>query len=484
MESLQKALARCAAGRAGSNSCRLRDNFCELLKSVWETDPLLVDKEEADFRRRYERLSFEAQVLLVRLFMRKGPWFRVQQLAYAEIPRPPQAVLELAEAGMLQQWTPDAADDADALAGLAVVPELQALHDKLYAQRFVPLRRRKLCRADLLAAIKSMAGARELPALLHELLGPLVRVGAATSTIVARLLRVHFLREGQSLGHIQAVGCGSLRYPPYTVHRQRPAWFKRSQLLQYEAALAQAARLTDALESGDDAAAAAELASVWAAMDQQEHKCMPSPLKQTTQGECSLVFLSRFQAGWVHCLMGTAGVSLLEKTKRFDQAVERLQQLLGSPYCLGRRGDWWLRLSINLEHLGKTESSLEIAETALADEWLSPGQRLALQRRVLRLGKPPRRWKKPPWAARALREVPERRAVYRPLQNALGIRCQYMGLDGQVCTVEELALQVCGTCCVWMCGGQICGCRSIQESDSNSEALQSCQDRDYFQMIE
>ena len=122
-----------------------------------------------------------------------------------------------------------------------------------------------------------------------------------------------------------------------------------------------------------------------------------------------------------------------------------MQQLLGSPYCLSRRGDWWLRLSINLEHLGKTESSLEIAETALADEWLSPGQRLALQRRVLRLGKPPRRWKKPPWASRALREVPERRVVYRPLQNVLGIRCQYMGPDGHVCTVEELALQVCET---------------------------------------
>ena len=45
-----------------------------------------------------------------------------------------------------------------------------------------------------------------------------------------------------------------------------------------------------------------------------------------------------------------------------------------------------------------------MAEAALADEWVINGDRVALQRRVLRLGKPPRRWKRPPWAAVAMRE--------------------------------------------------------------------------------
>lgn len=40
-----------------------------------------------------------------------------------------------------------------------------------------------------------------------------------------------------------------------------------------------------------------------------------------------------------------------------------------------------------------------MAEAALADEHVRGGDRLALQRRALRLGKPPRRWKQPPWAA-------------------------------------------------------------------------------------
>lgn len=120
--------------------------------------------------------------------------------------------------------------------------------------------------------------------------------------------------------------------------------------------------------------------------------------------------------------MATAGVSLLEKKREYVLAIERLQQLLGgtprkgrggstkrsgvhphSPhqgahltplhplisggvYCGTRRGDWWIRLSINLEHLGRVGEALEMAEAGLADDWLSHGDRLALQRRVLRLG--------------------------------------------------------------------------------------------------
>lgn len=41
----------------------------------------------------------------------------------------------------------------------------------------------------------------------------------------------------------------------------------------------------------------------------------------------------------------------------------------------------------------------QVAEAALADEHARGGDRLALQRRSLRLGRPPRRWKQPPWAA-------------------------------------------------------------------------------------
>lgn len=57
-----------------------------------------------------------------------------------------------------------------------------------------------------------------------------------------------------------------------------------------------------------------------------------------------------------------------------------------------------------LSYINCMAGVLQMAEAALADEWVTNGDRIALQRRILRLGKPPRRWKRPPWAAVAMRE--------------------------------------------------------------------------------
>jgi Fanconi-associated nuclease 1 len=139
--------------------------------------------------------------------------------------------------------------------------------------------------------------------------------------------------------------------------------------------------------------------------------------------------------------MATAAVSVLERQREYRAAADRLQQLLGGWCAPGKRGHWWLRLSTDLEHLGRPGDALEIAETALADESLGPGDRLALQRRVLRLGKPPRRWKRPPWAAAAQREPREVRIEGRPLAATTGMKSRFYGFNGEQCTVEELALQ-------------------------------------------
>ncbi len=71
--------------------------------------------------------------------------------------------------------------------------------------------------------------------------------------------------------------------------------------------------------------------------------------------------------------------------------------------------------------------NIQLAETALADEQLLLGDRLALQRRVLRLGKPPRRWKRPAWAPEALWEPREVVIEGRPLNKTTGVFVYTMG---------------------------------------------------------
>lgn len=92
---------------------------------------------------------------------------------------------------------------------------------------------------------------------------------------------------------------------------------------------------------------------------------------------------------------------------RFKEAINLLKLLLDKFKCDRRRGYWNLRLSVDLEHVGCLDESLEVAEKGLLDPWVRAGSRVALQRRVLRLGKPPRRWKTPSFSSSVKRKIVE-----------------------------------------------------------------------------
>lgn len=84
------------------------------------------------------------------------------------------------------------------------------------------------------------------------------------------------------------------------------------------------------------------------------------------------------------------------------------------------RGHWWCRLAINLEHTGQDVRALEASESALADGWVRGGSQLDLQRRILRLGKPPRRWRKPVWAPEAVWEPQSVHIDAAPIVSGVG----------------------------------------------------------------
>lgn len=80
---------------------------------------------------------------------------------------------------------------------------------------------------------------------------------------------------------------------------------------------------------------------------------------------------------------------------RYSEANALLQQQLTQEESPGRRGDWWNRLSVNHSHLGQTKEALSVCENALADPFVRTGDRLKLEKRLIRLCKPPARWKVP-----------------------------------------------------------------------------------------
>jgi len=372
------------------------------------------------------------------------------------------------------------------------------------------------------SAATAAAAAATAPVPAHEKLhraitstfGQLVQVDLCVQLAFRRLQRIFFLNEGLDFGVFLASERGAVRYPAYAVRRSgaRLPFASRRQLLEYERALADAAALDACLEQGDLRGAAAALRPALEAVQERGvHKAVawqqvgprgaanmpnmpnlpPPPPPPSGDGagdgagdnngndnndisSSSLalspppppLFLARFSAAWVYTSMATVGVSLLEKEKRHREAVELLQCLLGGNACPARRGEWWSRMSTNLEaHLKDVDAALEVAEASLADSWVRLGDRVGLQRRVARLCKPPRRWKRPPWAHAVMADPPEVRLVRAPVSadvaaaaaantgRSVGIKTLYRSLGedeegadgggggGNLVTVEGLALQ-------------------------------------------
>ncbi len=79
----------------------------------------------------------------------------------------------------------------------------------------------------------------------------------------------------------------------------------------------------------DTDAADKALEPAFAAINADLHKQQPS----ACGGGCSatqMPFFLRYSSAWVYAAMATTGVSLMEKRKQWQQAVELLQQLLGT----------------------------------------------------------------------------------------------------------------------------------------------------------
>ncbi|KAL5997446.1 Fanconi-associated nuclease 1 [Asimina triloba] len=130
----------------------------------------------------------------------------------------------------------------------------------------------------------------------------------------------------------------------------------------------------------------------------------------------------------------------------YAEAVRLLKSLLETFKCDSRRGYWTLRLSVDLEHIGHLNESLSLAEQGVQDPWIRAGSKMALQRRVIRLGKPPRRWKIPSFAASVNQKIKEvgtpsgGNTEVLPIPKP-GMKNRFYGDDEGQCSVEQLALQ-------------------------------------------
>uniref|UniRef100_A0A7N0SZ37 Fanconi-associated nuclease n=1 Tax=Kalanchoe fedtschenkoi TaxID=63787 RepID=A0A7N0SZ37_KALFE len=364
-----------------SGKTKYQENLCLLIKEVLQDNIHLFTVDELSFLESFLSLSNDCQRLFVSLYMRKGPWFRLSTISYVEILNVEEATKELSERGYFRLASAEVLlDDLKRILNVLAIPDLR------FVQNILDKRKNRSSRKqDIITSLVSSYEGGQcpcLPAVLIKKFGVFVTISETAESLFWRAQRLFFLNGEQDLSAFLFADLQIIKYPAYNCITTDKIFRNRSDMLSFEEAVKVAQIMDQSIEEND-----------------------------SHHGSTLKWFL--------------LGISFLEKEHRYIDAITLLRRLLSVFTCDSRRGYWTLRLSIALEHIGRPTESLTVAENGLLDPWIRAGSRLALQRRILCLGKPPRQWKIP----------------RRPLNCEAGTKSRFYGYDGEQCGVEELALQ-------------------------------------------
>ncbi|KAH9649855.1 Fanconi-associated nuclease 1-like [Citrus sinensis] len=411
-------------------------NFNLLIQEVLGNSRHLFKADEIDFLESFSMLSGDSQRLFVRLYMRKGPWFRLSNISYPEVSNSREAVRELIDNGYIRssEDTNELHDAIKDICNLLTVSELREISCVLPKNCHRGSRKQKVI-ASLLCFYEDGI-CPFLPKMILDRTGLCIRVSSKAEHLIWRAERLFFLNGEQDLSAFLLVDLGIVKYPTYNCIIAEQIFSGLCDLLAYEEAIELAQIMDQSLDENN-------IELVLRCIMIAESRMSSSSCKavQSITSELANTFHLCFSASWVYSKVVLLGISFLEREQRFNDAINLLRRLLSCFTCDSRRGYWTLRLSIDLEHMGCPSESLSVAEGGLLDSWVRAGSRVALQRRVLRLGKPPRRWKIPSFSESIKRKITEIHVQGRPLNCEIGMKSWFYGEDGEKCGVEQLALQ-------------------------------------------
>ncbi|KAL6898075.1 hypothetical protein ACP4OV_006671 [Aristida adscensionis] len=406
---------------------------------LWENFISAVRNGNFQRSNSFKLLSDDGQRLFVRIYTRKGggPWFRMSSITYREISDLEHAARELKVTGyidMLSSTDDPSEYDMKEILDVLSVPEMKEILKELPKDNNMSCKRRH----ELLTTLLSVYHNGTCTGLQNQILkwtGTCIRISEMADELLWRVQRLFFLNGDQDLSSFLLVEFGLVKFPDYDCKISHRVFQERSDLLEYEEAIRVAQVMDESLDNN-------EMEMVTRCIDLSENRLCSMPKQENVpSAKRPPPFFSRFSASWVYSKILTLGVSVYERDRRYTDAIRILRILLSKVPSDRRRGYWTLRLSVDMEHMGRPNESLSIAEGGVIDPWVRAGSKFALQKRVLRLSKPPRRWKVPSYADYVRRNIKEVSIEGRPLNCETGTKNVFYGYNGELCGVEQLALQ-------------------------------------------
>uniref|UniRef100_A0A2P2JE72 Fanconi-associated nuclease n=1 Tax=Rhizophora mucronata TaxID=61149 RepID=A0A2P2JE72_RHIMU len=256
-------------------------------------------------------LSDDSQRLFIRLYTRKGPWFRMSSILYPEVLDSQLAVKELSAMGYTCCYddTNNIQDeDMKDLLDLFTISELREIMCSM----------KKNCtrggrKQDLIASILSSYEGGEctfLPSSILDRTGTCIKISSKAESLVWRAERLFFLNGEQDLSAFLLVDLGILKYPSYCCIITEQIFSSRSGLLAYEEAIELAQIMDESLDKS-------ERESVLKCMKIAVSQVSSSTEKAIhTTGSDSLNTSSYFSAPWVYSKVIFVGISFLEHERR------------------------------------------------------------------------------------------------------------------------------------------------------------------------
>uniref|UniRef100_UPI0037E914DF fanconi-associated nuclease 1 n=1 Tax=Semicossyphus pulcher TaxID=241346 RepID=UPI0037E914DF len=380
-------------------------NFRTVLEAVLENedDRALFDQHDMSLIHAFEKLSVMGQKLYVRLFQRKLKWLQVNKLDYEEICSDLGPVTqELVRGGFLQ--SENELQDVGETLDLLPAPELKTLAKTFHLGNSGTQKQQLVDGLLRLSRQKSLfsltPGKNNIGAVIlkraRQLAGSCVRLCRGPRAVFSRILLLFSLTDtmeeeemasgGQNqLFTILLVNSGRLAFPDYTVQRGAKVFLDREDLIRYEASMRALQEIVSAMQGGQweeamELYTAAK--SVWQELKQSHDLSHQEELP---------VFLRSFTTGWAYTRILSRGVEILQRLRRYEEAVEELQSLLlQSVYCPDSRGRWWDRLALNLhQHLKKPEQAICAIRDGLSDPLVRTGHKLSLYQRAVRMKESP-----------------------------------------------------------------------------------------------
>ncbi|KAL3835046.1 hypothetical protein ACJIZ3_009782 [Penstemon smallii] len=311
--------ALCAAelGKTGSfGMTRYQHNMVLLVEEVLKNNSHVLTIREKSFLEAFLSLPDDSQRLFARLYTRKGPWFRMSNVSYAEITDCDQAIKGLLEEGYIVSfpWRNELEDDNfEEVLNLLNIDELREASSMLNKKCHHGTRKHDII--DLLRPSCKDGLCPQLQCFLLSRTGACVRISPLAESLIWRAERLFFLNGEQDLSAFLLVDLGIIKYPAYKCIISEHIFSNRSDLLSYEEAIEIAQFMDESLDENNSN-------SVYRCIEISVSRLSISleESKSSTAGTM-VTFLSYFSASWIYSKVVLLGVSFLEHEKSVRSKV-------------------------------------------------------------------------------------------------------------------------------------------------------------------